>query len=69
MIAPGMPQVSNRFDDRMRHIMNYGDGVYGGMFISAMYTPAFFAKNIREVVENGSKPFQRKAYRRSLSTT
>jgi hypothetical protein len=50
MIAPGMPQVSNRFDDRM-------------------YTPAFFAKNIREVVENGSKPFQRNAYRRSLSTT
>lgn len=55
MIAPGMPQVSNRFDDRMGHIMNYGDGVYGGMFISAMYTQAFFAKNIREVVENGLK--------------
>lgn len=55
MIAPGMPQVSNRFDDRMGHIMNYGDGVYGGMFISAMYTQAFFAKNIHEVVENGLK--------------
>jgi len=55
MIAPGMPQVSNRFGDRMGHIMNYGDGVYGGMFISAMYTQAFFAKNIREVVENGLK--------------
>jgi hypothetical protein len=55
MIAPGMPRVSNRFDDRMGHIMNYGDGVCGGMFISAMYTQAFFAKNIREVVENGLK--------------
>jgi hypothetical protein len=55
MIAPGMPQVSNRFDDRMGHIMNYGDGVYGGMFISAMYTQAFFAKNVREVVEHGLK--------------
>ena len=53
MIAPGMPQVSNRYDDRMGHIMNYGDGVYGGMFISAMYTQAFFGKNVREVVENG----------------
>jgi hypothetical protein len=39
----------------MGHIMNYGDGVYGGMFISAMYTQAFFATNIREVVENGLK--------------
>lgn len=55
MISPGMPQVSNRFGDRMGHIMNYGDGVYGGMFISAMYTQAFFAKNVREVVENGLK--------------
>lgn len=55
MISPGMPQVSNRFDDRMGHIMNYGDGVYGGMFISAMYTQAFFADNIRQVVDNGLK--------------
>jgi len=55
MISPGMPQVSNKFDDRMGHIMNYGDGVYGGMFISAMYTQAFFAKNVREVVGNGLK--------------
>jgi len=55
MIAPGMPQVSNRYGERMGHIMNYGDGVYGGMFVSAMYTQAFFAKDIREVVENGLK--------------
>ena len=55
MISPGMPQVSDRFGDRMGHIMNYGDGVYGGMFVSAMYTQAFFASNIREVVENGLK--------------
>jgi hypothetical protein len=55
MIAPGMPQVSNRYGERMGHIMNYGDGVYGGMFISAMYTQAFFAKDIREVVEKGLK--------------
>jgi len=55
MIAPGLPHVSNRYGERMGHIMNYGDGVYGGMFIAAMYTQAFFAKNIREVVENGLK--------------
>jgi hypothetical protein len=55
MISPGMPQVSNRYGERMGHIMNYGDGVYGGMFISAMYAQAFFATSIREVVENGLK--------------
>jgi ADP-ribosylglycohydrolase len=55
MISPGMPRISNDFDDRMGHIMNYGDGVYGGMFISAMYTQAFFTKDVREVVEKGLK--------------
>ncbi len=55
MISPGLPQVSNQFGDRMGHIMNYGDGVYGGMFIAAMYTQAFFANNIRQVVEQGLK--------------
>jgi hypothetical protein len=55
MISPGMPRVSNRYGERMGHIMNYGDGVYGGMFISAMYAQAFFATSIREVVENGLK--------------
>ncbi len=55
MIAPGMPHVSNQYGDRMGHIMNYGDGVYGGMFISAMYTQAFFESNVREVVEKGLK--------------
>jgi hypothetical protein len=61
MIAPGMPQVSNRYGERMGHIMNYGDGVYGGMFISAMYTQAFFAANVREVVENGLKAIPAKS--------
>ncbi len=61
MIAPGMPQVSNRFGERMGHIMNYGDGVYGGMFIAAMYTQAFFATNVREVVEKGLKAIPAKS--------
>jgi ADP-ribosylglycohydrolase len=55
MIAPGLPQVSNRYGERMGHIMNYGDGVYGGMFMAAMYTQAFFASNVREVVEEALK--------------
>lgn len=68
MIAPGMPQVSNRYCDRMGHIMNYGDGVYGGMFIAAMYTQAFFARNAREVVENGLKAIPSKSlYAQTIS--
>jgi hypothetical protein len=33
--------------------MNYGDGIYGGMFVSGMYAAAFFEKEPRRVVESG----------------
>lgn len=35
------------------HIMNYGDGVYGGVFVSAMHAAAYNAKSIREIVDAG----------------
>lgn len=47
---PGMPQSSNRICDRIGHIMNYGDGVYGGMFVSALYTVAYFENDIETIV-------------------
>ena len=33
--------------------MNYGDGIYGGMFISCMYSAAFFENDPRRIVETG----------------
>jgi len=33
--------------------MNYGDGLYGGMFVSGMYAAAFFESDPRSVVEAG----------------
>jgi len=41
IICPHLPRESNRLCDVFGHIMNYGDGVYGGMFIAGMYTAAF----------------------------
>ena len=35
------------------HIMNYGDGVYGGVFITAMHAAAYTADSIDEIVEAG----------------
>ncbi len=35
------------------HIMNYGDGVYGGVFIVAMHAAAYRADSILEIVETG----------------
>ena len=35
------------------HIMNYGDGVYGGVFITAMHAAAYTAESIEEIARAG----------------
>ncbi len=42
LICPGLPRISNAWGDKVGHIMNYGDGVYAGMAMAAMYCEAFF---------------------------
>ena len=51
MMTPGLPQEANKYADRVGHVMNYGDGVYGGMFFAGMYAAAFFENDPRKVVE------------------
>ncbi len=41
LIAPGMPRAAGRLCDTFGGIMNYGDGVYGGRFVAAMYAHAY----------------------------
>ena len=33
IMCPGLPQASNKYCDRVGRVMNYGDGLYGGMFV------------------------------------
>ena len=33
MMTPGLPQWSNKYCDRVGRVMNYGDGLYGGMWL------------------------------------
>lgn len=53
LMTPGMPQSANAISERAGKVMNYGDGIYGGMFMSGMYSAAFFEKDPRKVVEAG----------------
>lgn len=53
LMSPGLPRVSNRFCDRVGRVMNYGDGLYGGMFVCGMYAAGFFETDPRRVVEAG----------------
>lgn len=54
LLCPGLPQASNKLCDVFGHIMNYGDGVYGGMFVSGMYAAAYFEDaDVHKVLEAG----------------
>jgi len=56
IICPGMPLESNRLCDVFGHIMNYGDGVYGGTFVAGMYTAAYMeSDDIVKVIRAGLK--------------
>lgn len=53
LMTPGLPQEANKYCDRVGRVMNYGDGLYGGMFVTGMYAAAFFENDPRRVVEQG----------------
>ncbi len=50
-MSPGMPNSALKLADKIGHIMNYGDGFYGGVFLSSLYSEAFFEKDLRKIVE------------------
>ncbi|MDP4278545.1 MAG: ADP-ribosylglycohydrolase family protein [Bacteroidota bacterium] len=51
MICPGMPMTASVFCDTVGHIMNYGDGWYGGVYLGAVYTLAFMSNDIPAIIE------------------
>ena len=53
LMCPGLPRAAQHYAERVGHVMNYGDGVYGGVFFGGMYAAAFFEKDPRRVVEAG----------------
>jgi hypothetical protein len=54
-MCPGMPNTASGIADKIGHIMNYGDGVYGGIFVAALYSEAFFEKDIPAIIGKALK--------------
>jgi hypothetical protein len=54
-MCPGMPQTASEIAEKVGHIMNYGDGVFGGIFVGALYTEAFFESDIQKIIEKALK--------------
>lgn len=65
LMSPGMPNTASEISDRIGHIMNYGDGWYGGVYVGAMYSLAFTSNDIKYVVTEALKtiPVQSRFYK------
>jgi hypothetical protein len=53
LISPGLPGQAIALGETFGKLMNYGDGVYGGQFMSCMYSEAFFENQPEKLVEAG----------------
>ncbi len=50
-MCPGMPQTASAIADKIGRIMNYGDGIYGGIFVAALYSEAYFSTDIPQIID------------------
>jgi hypothetical protein len=53
LMTPGLPRLAADIAVRAGRVMNSGDGILGGVFVSCMYAAAFFENDPRRVVEAG----------------
>ncbi|MBR6032348.1 MAG: ADP-ribosylglycohydrolase family protein [Bacteroidaceae bacterium] len=61
LMSPGMPNAASAISDKVGHLMNYGDGWYGGVFIGAMYALAFVENDILTIVEQALRTIPQKS--------
>lgn len=53
IIAPGCPQEVIRLGNIFGRLMNYGDGVWAGQFIGALYAEAYFSSDVDVLLDAG----------------
>jgi hypothetical protein len=61
LMCPAMPQTAVEISDRVGHVMNYGDGVYGGHFVSTMIALAFECNDVEKIVSQAIESMPRKS--------
>lgn len=68
IMSPGMPNTASKVSDKVGHIMNYGDGWYGGVYIGAMYSLAFVSDDVEFIVTEALKTIPKKSkYHRCMN--
>lgn len=61
LMSPAMPNAASEISDRVGHIMNYGDGWYGGVYMGAMYALAFVSNDVEFIVSEALKSIPKKS--------
>ncbi len=54
-MSPGMANTAATICDKAGHIMSYGDGWYGGVYVAALYASAFVYDDITTIVTEALK--------------
>ncbi len=49
LMSPGMVNSAVEICDQVGHIMNYGDGYYGGVFVAALYSLALISDGVEDI--------------------
>lgn len=61
IICPAMPNAASRLSDKIGHLMNYGDGWYGGVYVGAMYTLAYVNNDVNTLVSQALRTIPSKS--------
>ena len=51
LMSPGLPAAAAALCDRVGHIMNYGDGWYGGLYVATILSLAFVSDDIPGIAQ------------------
>lgn len=61
IMSPAMVNAATSVCDTVGHIMNYGDGWYGGVFVAAMYSLAFVINDVEILIKEALKTIPEKS--------
>ncbi len=61
LMSPGMPNTAAHYTDEIGHMIAYGDGWYGGVFVAAMYSLAFVSNDVDFIVTEALKTIPEKS--------
>ena len=62
LMSPGMPQTAAHYADGIGHIMCYGDGWYGGVYVATMLSLAFVSNDVNYIVTEALKAIPAQSY-------